>query len=112
MPAFVVRRKYLTTTPILVFDREPYCELETDLKIVPHDTRPLDFRKVWTPGSWVMFLALFGLEIMIFLCYAYLTFECLTLLLEEDRLPVISMWSAKECGWSEIKVNASPKDQH
>ena len=49
---------------------------------------------------------------MIFLCHAYLTFECSTLLLEEDRLPVISMWSAKECGWSEIKVNASPKDQH
>ena len=49
---------------------------------------------------------------MIFLCHAYLTFECSTLLLEEDRLTVISMWSAKECGWSEIKVNASPKDQH
>ena len=46
MPAFVVRRKYLTTTPILVFDREPYCELETDLKIVSHDTSPLDFRKL------------------------------------------------------------------
>ena len=55
MPAFVVPRKYLITTPVLVFDREPYCELETDLKIVSHDTRPLDFRKVWTPESWVMF---------------------------------------------------------
>ena len=59
-----------------------------------------------------MFLALFGLEIMIFLNHAYLTFECSTLLLEEDRFTVISMWSGKECGWSEIKVNASPKDQH
>ena len=59
MPAFVVRRKYLITTPILVFDREPYCELETYLKIVSHDTRPLDFRKVWTPESWV--LDVFGL---------------------------------------------------